>query len=512
MDKEQMTVLVKKAQNGDGAALNELFNTHYNDVYYFALKTVKDSTLAQDITQEAFIEIINTIGNLKEPAAFMSWVKQITYHRCTAYFKKKKDIILDENEDGDTVFDTIKEENTEFIPDEALDNKELKRIILLILDQLSEEQRSAVMMYYFDELSVGEIAAIQGVSEGTVKSRLNYARKTIKTAIEDYEKKNNIKLHAIPFFPFMGWIFSSSKQTLSASAAKSVAKAITATTGTSVAVGTVGSSVAAGAILTKVIAGIAATAVITGGVIGGIAIANNANDTKDNGSIVQDTESSTSIPSPIQKTDNFKSVGIISHYEDFLTLKNHTIAGINKLNGANNPNRESVNGEGFNYPLVAPLSALYNNIYESYISNGYGFIRYDNPLPDTYGFYIQYKIPCENEKAAEELIRRDFKEAYDFMNRFLNNNSPSTQWPSLPTDSDFESAGNGAYVLLLNFYEQVPYGIGAYNKNSFEFRFACEEIDGQLYYCPKVVLNCKEVEEDGTWGIICRTGLKIMEY
>ena len=47
------------------------------------------------------------------------------------------------------------------------------------------------MMYYFDEMSVKQIAEIQGVSEGTVKSRLNYARKAIKKSVESYEKKNN---------------------------------------------------------------------------------------------------------------------------------------------------------------------------------------------------------------------------------------------------------------------------------------------------------------------------------
>ena len=107
MEKERLVALVTAAQSGDGNATNELFNAFYNDLYYFALKTVKDDDLALDITQEAFVEIINTLGNLKEPAAFVTWAKQITYHQCTRYFKKKKDVIVDEDEEGNTEFDTL---------------------------------------------------------------------------------------------------------------------------------------------------------------------------------------------------------------------------------------------------------------------------------------------------------------------------------------------------------------------------------------------------------------------
>ena len=57
-----------------------------------------------------------------------------------------------------------------------------------MIDELPEEQRSALLLRYFDEISVKEIAEIQGVTEGTVKSRLNYGRKAVKEAVEGYEK------------------------------------------------------------------------------------------------------------------------------------------------------------------------------------------------------------------------------------------------------------------------------------------------------------------------------------
>ncbi len=287
MEKEQLIKLVTKVQQGDNNAMNELFNAFYNDLYYFALKTVKDDDLALDITQEAFVEIINTINKLEEPAAFVTWAKQITYHQCTRYFKKKKDVIVDEDEDGNTVFDNLMEENTDFIPDEALDKDDFKKTILAILDQLSEEQRSAVMMFYFDELSLKQIAEIQCVNENTVKSRLNYARKAIKSAVEEYENKNGIKLHALGCLPLIKWAFSGMFEGgISAAAAETVAGSVTAATGVTVTAGAtaattaavttaaatttasavgIGAKIAAIPIALKVIAGVVAATVVIGG-------------------------------------------------------------------------------------------------------------------------------------------------------------------------------------------------------------------------------------------------------
>ena len=60
---------------------------------------------------------------------------------------------------------------------------------------------------YFDEISVKEIAEIQGVAEGTVKSRLNYGRKSIKKSVEAYEKQHGIKLHCKGVIPLLLWLF-----------------------------------------------------------------------------------------------------------------------------------------------------------------------------------------------------------------------------------------------------------------------------------------------------------------
>ena len=101
-----------------------------------------------------------------------------------------------------------------------------KKIMQGILDQLPDEQRLCVLMYYYDELSVKEIAETLGCSTGTVKSRLNYARKYIKKEVEKQEKKGT-KLYSIAPISFLIWMLHSQENTVQAKAAEpSVWKAV----------------------------------------------------------------------------------------------------------------------------------------------------------------------------------------------------------------------------------------------------------------------------------------------
>lgn len=272
MDKEKLPSLVAKAQEGNSQALNDLFTETYNDVYYFSLKTVKDEALAADITQETFVTIFKNINSLNDPVAYPAWARQITYRNCLQHIKKQtKETVVDENEDGSTIFDTIEEDRTEFIPDEQLDKEDFKKTILNIVDSLPKEQRTAVILYYYDELSVKQIAEIQGVTEGTVKSRLNYARKTIKSAVETYEKKNNVKLHSVGVLPLLLWLFGTDAKacTLPTATATTIASGVSTATGTTISLSKTAqiSSKLLGALWQKIVAVILAILVVTGGTI-----------------------------------------------------------------------------------------------------------------------------------------------------------------------------------------------------------------------------------------------------
>ena len=139
MEKHDLKAVVLRAQNGDSHAMEELYTAFYESVFYFAKKTLRDENLAYDITQETFLEVIRTIGQLDAPEAFATWIRQITFHQCTRYFKKKKDVLLDEDEDGNTILDTMEDEDEGALPEEGtvIEQGENYYIINVVKDNVS---------------------------------------------------------------------------------------------------------------------------------------------------------------------------------------------------------------------------------------------------------------------------------------------------------------------------------------------------------------------------------------
>ena len=368
MEQEKLVSLVKGAQSGDAASFEELFETFYNDVYYFALKTVKEESLACDITQEAFIEIFNTIQNLKEPAAFVAWMRRITYHQCTRYFKKKKDVLVDEDEDGNTMFDSLADDDAGAIPSEVLEKEDFRKTILSMIDTLSEEQRSAIFLYYFDELSIAQIAEIQGVSEGTVKSRLNYARKAMKKSVEEYEEKTGTKLHGISVLGLFRFAFSD-KKALSKAAAEKIRKAAlpkNAAAPASAAQAEKGASAAGrGALrqmpgIVKGFAAVAAAVLVGTGVYAGISAARNHQtpDTPAQEVPSDKTEQSTPVVSDTEAPTENEAVGAPTIEELSAQQLFETIAEYSAVSPFHDSQTVSndLNGD---VSELAPMQALY---------------------------------------------------------------------------------------------------------------------------------------------------------
>lgn len=187
--------LVIKLKNGDAEAFEQLYEKYKNDVYFFAFKLTKNETAAEDVVQDTFLEVFNSINKLEKPESFKSWLFSICHHKCYAKNRKEsKEMLL--SEDNDFIFDDIADEDTETMPEELLESNAFKEIIENMFDTLPETQREAMILYYYKELSVSQIAEIMECSQGTVKSYLNYGRKKMKACVEKFEKDNNIKLHS----------------------------------------------------------------------------------------------------------------------------------------------------------------------------------------------------------------------------------------------------------------------------------------------------------------------------
>ena len=234
MEQEKLLRTVVAAREGNNDALNTIYNEFYNTVYYTCLKMVKDSDLACDITQDVFVQVIKDIATLREPEMFPGWLKTITANQCSRYFRKKKEVLVEENEDGSSIFDIQQEEREEFLPDAVADRADFRKTVMSLIDQLPDAQRMAVVMHYYQGLSIKDIAQIQEVKENTVKTRLYHAREAIRTLVVKYEQDNDIKLYneteETQGQPMLPWVFQGETQPMPAEAAAKVAAGISAAT------------------------------------------------------------------------------------------------------------------------------------------------------------------------------------------------------------------------------------------------------------------------------------------
>lgn len=203
MEKKKIRRLVLQAGQGDRAAFGELYEETGRSVYFNCLKLLGNAQQAEDITQDTFMKALEKLDSLKEPENFSAWVNRIAINNCKMYFRKNPRTAEEESEK--IIDDTP---DSELIPDDYADSEEKRRIIMNIIDTaLTDEQRQTIILFYFDMMSVAEIAEIMECSVGTVTSRLSAARKKIREAVLIYEKKNNDKLHAIMPIPVLSKIF-----------------------------------------------------------------------------------------------------------------------------------------------------------------------------------------------------------------------------------------------------------------------------------------------------------------
>ena len=225
MDKEKLIELVQKSQAGDRKAQESLIMEVQDPVFYQCRKILGNQQDAEDAAQDILIQMLGSLPSLKEPAAFWGWLNRSVANRCkNKLSREKKDQQIPEDEEGNSLLDAYENLDDQLVPDKALDNEETQRMMMELVDALPDAQRMCVMLYYYDEMPVKEIAAALGVSENTVKSRLNYARKSIKEGVEGYEKQG-IKLYGVSPLPFLLYFLQKEAQTGGLSAVAKVAMA-----------------------------------------------------------------------------------------------------------------------------------------------------------------------------------------------------------------------------------------------------------------------------------------------
>lgn len=209
--------LVNRARKGDEEAVTMLYSRTYSSVFWTIRSLVKNEEDAADILQDTYIKAFQKLDQLQEDGAFLSWLKMSAVNNSKNWLEKKKPVLFtefenDENENSfDESIDNYFEDTTNYYqPEAVMDANETTRLLDEILDDLPDDQRAAISMYYYDEMSIAEIASQFNVSEGTIKSRLNYGRKRVKEKVLEMEK-HGTKLYSFAPFVFLLFLFHNTK-------------------------------------------------------------------------------------------------------------------------------------------------------------------------------------------------------------------------------------------------------------------------------------------------------------
>ena len=307
--------LVSSAKSGNKKSFDKLYELTSNEVWFTCVSLLKDEENAKDIMQETYITAFLKLDTLKDEEKFCGWLTAIATNKSKNKLKGKVEYQID-----DEILIAETETDELMLPEEYINKAEKRKVLLQIIeDTLSFNQYQVVLMFYFNELSIAEIAQALEISEGTVKSRLNSSRAKMKTAIEDYENKSGDKLHGVVVVPFFTTIFKEEAkslavpnitiklpngQTLATSATKGIA------TGAKSTVSSIVKATATATVKTKVIAVVCGATILAGISAVGISILAGCNAEKEptEPSVISSTVQTSTVPTTVPKTTVPKAV------------------------------------------------------------------------------------------------------------------------------------------------------------------------------------------------------------
>ena len=167
--------LVALYLEGNSKSFEALIQKHKNKIFAFILSKIRNRDLAEDIFQETFIKVINSLqkGKYNEEGKFLPWVMRIANNLVIDYFRKAKKMRTIAPTNDFDIFDVLQdgEKNIE----DNLVNNQIHKDLRKLIEHLPEDQKEVLKMRYYAELSFKEISQSTGVSINTALGRMRYA-------------------------------------------------------------------------------------------------------------------------------------------------------------------------------------------------------------------------------------------------------------------------------------------------------------------------------------------------
>jgi RNA polymerase sigma-70 factor (ECF subfamily) len=179
--------LIGRYLSGDHNSLERLISRHQNRIYAYIVMIVKDKDLADDLFQDTFIKVINTLrsGSYSEEGKFLQWVMRIAHNLIIDHFRKSNRIpVIDNSKNEDfNIFDTI--EITDKSVEEQMITDQIHKDVRKLIELLPAEQKEVLYMRHYAEMSFKDIAEVTDVSINTALGRMRYALINLRKMIAD---------------------------------------------------------------------------------------------------------------------------------------------------------------------------------------------------------------------------------------------------------------------------------------------------------------------------------------
>ena len=172
--------LILRLRDGDVDALGELYERYKTSIYRTALAITRDRGAAEDVLQESFLRLFTHAHRIRTDVPVQPWLYRVAVNLSYTWVKKQRwqqERVLDGVLEGLVA-------SLHLLPEQWVERREVQETIQQAVAQLPLSHRIVVVLFYLEELSLKEIAEILDIPEGTVKSRLHYARRFLKETLE----------------------------------------------------------------------------------------------------------------------------------------------------------------------------------------------------------------------------------------------------------------------------------------------------------------------------------------
>lgn len=167
--------LIRKAQKGDKYSLNQLINNHKDLAFSIAFKYLKNKEDSEDIVQDSFVIVLNSIKSFRNESKFSTWLYTIIYRECLKHIKRS-------------------DQSVDYVPeyislDQEDENKDVNKTIGKLMEVLSKNEFLVVTLFYLEEKKIKDISKITNFSKANIKVLLHRARLKMK---ENFYEKQEI--------------------------------------------------------------------------------------------------------------------------------------------------------------------------------------------------------------------------------------------------------------------------------------------------------------------------------